>query len=91
VKWLLVGLIRAWRAVVSPVYGPRCKYYPSCSEYGLRAVEVHGALKGAGLAAWRIARCNPLSNGGYDPVPGTREAYLWEIERAGVALVGGEA
>lgn len=47
----------------------KCPYFPSCSEYGLEAVEKYGALKGGMLAAWRICRCNPFSKGGYDPVP----------------------
>ncbi|MDR0848486.1 MAG: membrane protein insertion efficiency factor YidD [Propionibacteriaceae bacterium] len=82
-KWVLIGFIKAWRAVVSPSYGTVCKYYPSCSEYGLEAVRHHGALKGGALAIWRIMRCNPWSMGAYDPVPGTRAAYLWELEQAG--------
>ena len=47
----------------------KCPYYPSCSQYGLEAVEQYGALKGGALAAYRILRCNPFSKGGYDPVP----------------------
>jgi len=85
-KWLLIGFIKVWRRLISPLYGPVCKYYPSCSEYGLTAVETHGAIKGAGLISWRIVRCNPWSKGGYDPVPDTVEAYLWELEQVG--LVG---
>jgi putative membrane protein insertion efficiency factor len=49
--------------------GTKCPYIPSCSQYGLEAVEKYGALKGGALAAWRILRCNPLSSGGFDPVP----------------------
>ena len=66
---VLVALIRAYQIVLSPLLGPRCKYYPSCSSYAIEAVRVHGALRGSGLAAWRVLRCNPLSNGGLDPVP----------------------
>lgn len=47
----------------------KCPYYPTCSEYGLQAVQKHGAFKGSLLALWRIIRCNPFSKGGYDPVP----------------------
>ena len=47
----------------------RCPYYPTCSHYGLEAIQKHGAIKGSALAAWRILRCNPFSKGGYDPVP----------------------
>ena len=48
---------------------PKCPYFPTCSEYGLGAVEKYGALKGGLLAVWRILRCNPFSKGGYDPSP----------------------
>jgi len=47
----------------------KCPYCPSCSQYGLEAIQKYGALKGSLLAAWRILRCNPFSRGGYDPVP----------------------
>ena len=70
-KWLLIGFVKMWRKFVSPMYGQCCKYYPSCSEYGLEALELHGAIKGSALAIWRILRCNPWSMGGADPVPGS--------------------
>jgi uncharacterized protein len=66
---VLVALIRVYQVVLSPMIGPRCRFYPSCSNYAIEAVRVHGALRGAGLAAWRVLRCNPFSNGGLDPVP----------------------
>lgn len=68
-RLVLIGLIRAYQLVVSPLLGPRCKYYPSCSSYGLEAVRTHGAMTGAALAAWRVLRCNPWSYGGVDEVP----------------------
>ncbi len=80
--WLAIGFVKAWRAVISPLYGNVCKYHPSCSAYGLRALQVHGILKGGWLTVSRIARCNPWSLGGYDPVPGTPEAALWKQEQA---------
>ena len=46
-----------------------CKYYPTCSQYGIEAIEKYGAVKGGALTVWRILRCNPFSKGGYDPVP----------------------
>ena len=85
VTWLELGFIRAWRAVISPLYGNVCKYHPSCSAYGLRAVDVHGAFKGSGLIIWRLLRCNPWSAGGYDPVPGTPEAAEWIAEQSASA------
>ena len=68
-RMLLIGLITLYRRFISPMMGPRCKYYPSCSAYGLAAVSTHGAAKGSALAGWRLLRCNPFSKGGYDPVP----------------------
>ncbi|MFW7415356.1 membrane protein insertion efficiency factor YidD [Demequina sp. SO4-18] len=68
-RLLLVGLIRLYQLTVSPLLGPRCKYYPSCSHYGLEAVRTHGAMRGFVLASWRVLRCNPWSNGGVDDVP----------------------
>jgi putative membrane protein insertion efficiency factor len=72
-KYLLIGLLKAYRVLISPLYGNVCRYYPSCSAYALRAVQVHGAAKGSWLAARRVLRCHPWSSGGYDPVPGTPE------------------
>jgi len=86
-KWLMIGFITAWRKLVSPLYGNVCKYYPSCSAYGLEAVKTHGAVKGGALTVWRILRCNPWSMGGYDPVPGSEAARRWELEQAGVVDV----
>jgi uncharacterized protein len=65
---LLVLLIRGYQAVVSPLFGQRCKYYPSCSEYAAQAIARFGILRGLVLAAWRLLRCNPWSRGGFDPV-----------------------
>jgi len=72
-KYLLIGLLKAYRLVISPLYGNVCRYYPSCSAYALRAVSVHGAAKGSWLAARRLLRCHPWAAGGYDPVVGTPE------------------
>ena len=72
-KYLLIGLLKLYRLVISPLYGNVCRYYPSCSAYALRAVEVHGAVKGSYLAGRRLLRCHPWTAGGYDPVPGTPE------------------
>ena len=69
VRSLLRGAIRAYQAAVSPLLGPACRYQPTCSNYALAAIERHGSLRGAWLAARRLARCRPGAAGGYDPVP----------------------
>lgn len=81
-KVILIAFIKAWRAVISPLYGDVCKYWPTCSAYGLEAVELHGALKGARLTIWRVLRCNPWSHGGLDPVPDSAMAHRLASERA---------
>ena len=69
-KYVLLWMIRFYRKYLSGMKGGcTCKYYPTCSQYGLEAIEKQGALKGGALAVWRILRCNPFSKGGYDPVP----------------------
>lgn len=68
-KKLLIYIILFYRKYISPMKTTKCPYIPTCSEYGLEAVQKYGALKGGCLAIWRIIRCNPFSKGGYDPVP----------------------
>ncbi|MCR5846985.1 MAG: membrane protein insertion efficiency factor YidD [Lachnospiraceae bacterium] len=68
-KTILIFIINLYRKYLSPLKSTRCPYYPCCSQYGLEAIQKHGAIKGSALAAWRICRCNPFSKGGYDPVP----------------------
>lgn len=80
-KTLLIALLKIYRAVISPLYGPVCKYYPTCSAYALEAVQVHGAWRGTGLALRRLGHCHPWSLGGYDPVPGTPAAAQWANEQ----------
>jgi putative membrane protein insertion efficiency factor len=60
--------IHAYRLLVSPLLGPRCKYYPTCSQYALDAIREFGVLRGVVLAGWRLLRCNPWSHGGVDHV-----------------------
>jgi hypothetical protein len=72
--WLLVGLLTGYRRFISPLLGPRCRFYPSCSAYALEAVQLHGALRGSWLAVRRLGRCHPFHPGGIDPVPGSDRA-----------------
>ena len=64
--------IVAYRRWISPALPARCRFYPSCSAYALEAVGTHGAIKGIGLAIWRLLRCHPFHPGGFDPVPPRR-------------------
>ena len=68
-KKLLIKMIRLYQNYISPMKRTKCPYIPTCSQYGLEAIEKYGAFKGGLLAVWRILRCNPFSHGGYDPVP----------------------
>ena len=68
-KNIIICLIKFYQKYLSPLKSTKCPYIPSCSQYGLEAVEQYGAIKGSALALWRILRCNPFSKGGYDPVP----------------------
>lgn len=68
-KRFMLAAIRFYRRSISPGLPPACRFFPTCSEYALEAIERYGALKGGWMAFWRILRCNPFSRGGYDPVP----------------------
>jgi putative membrane protein insertion efficiency factor len=68
-KTILLKMIRFYQRFISPLSPPSCRFYPTCSHYGIEAVEKHGALKGGYLAARRILRCHPFNKGGVDFVP----------------------
>ena len=70
-KWIVLTLLRGYKWLMSPLLGPACRYVPSCSDYAMEAVARYGVLKGGLKAAWRLARCHPFAQGGFDPV--TRE------------------
>jgi len=71
-RWVAVLPIRAYQRVLSPMVGQRCRYYPTCSEYAAQAIGRFGILRGLVLAGWRLLRCNPWSDGGFDPVEDQR-------------------
>lgn len=66
---IFVVFVRAYQVVLSPLFGDCCRFTPSCSDYMIEALQVHGALKGTLLGCWRILRCHPFGAKGYDPVP----------------------
>jgi putative membrane protein insertion efficiency factor len=66
---VLKYLIRGYQLAISPLIGPCCRFHPTCSQYGIEAIETHGALRGSWLTVKRIARCHPFHEGGFDPVP----------------------
>lgn len=68
-KKIFVKIIRFYQKYISANTKAHCKYYPTCSNYAIEAINEHGAFVGFFLALWRFLRCNPFSKGGYDPVP----------------------
>lgn len=68
-KHFILFLLRAYKALISPLLGPRCRFYPSCSSYAMEAVQRFGVFRGGWMALRRVGRCHPLSPGGLDPVP----------------------
>jgi putative membrane protein insertion efficiency factor len=68
-RHVLRFFIRIYQLTLSPMFGPRCRFYPSCSQYGMEAIDKHGALRGSWLTLKRIGRCHPFHEGGFDPVP----------------------
>lgn len=81
----VLALLHAYRATISHTYGDVCKYYPSCSAYAVTAVQQHGAVKGAALAAARLARCHPWAQGGIDDVRPHRD-FRFDLTRHGFVV-----
>lgn len=69
IGFIIIKIIRGYQIFISPIKGPTCKYYPSCSSYMIQALQKHGIIKGLILGLYRLLRCNPFSNGGVDLVP----------------------
>jgi uncharacterized protein len=74
---MAIAPLRAYQRLISPLLGPRCRYYPSCSEYAVQSVGRFGILRGTVLAVWRLLRCNPLSRGGFDYPEDQRLFATW--------------
>ena len=68
-KKILIFPVKLYKKYISPHLGENCRYWPTCSEYMMQALETHGAVKGLALGTLRLLRCNPWAKGGYDPVP----------------------
>ena len=68
-KKIFIGLIRGYQRFISPLFPPSCRYYPTCSNYSVQAIQKHGVIKGSIMGISRILRCHPFVKGGYDPVP----------------------
>ena len=71
-KKLFIGLIRLYQKYLSPMKPPSCRFHPTCSSYGIEAIQKHGAIKGSIMTIIRILKCQPLHPGGFDPVPDKR-------------------
>lgn len=68
-KYILIGLLRLYKKIISPMLPNSCRFYPTCSVYAMEALEKHGALIGTWLAIKRVFKCHPFHKGGFDPVP----------------------
>lgn len=68
-KAIFIFPIKLYKKYISPLLGDHCRFYPTCSEYMMQAIQTHGVLKGLILGLYRLLRCNPWGKGGYDPVP----------------------
>ena len=74
---LVLAILRSYKAVLSPLFPPACRYVPTCSVYAAEAVEQHGAIRGSAMALWRLLRCHPFVRGGFDPVP--FNSHVWKL------------
>jgi putative membrane protein insertion efficiency factor len=81
-KAVLVQLLKGYKRWISPMLPVACRYVPSCSEYAMEAIQVHGAVRGSVLAAGRLLRCHPFVRGGYDPVPPAHAGCDHKISKA---------
>lgn len=80
---ILIAIIHAYRYLLSPWLGNRCRFHPSCSYYAAEAIEMHGTLRGLWLALRRLSRCHPWHAGGYDPVPAANHRRQESVHKHG--------
>lgn len=85
---ICVVILKAYRALISPLYGDVCRYYPSCSHYTLQAIQQYGVIRGSWMGTRRIVRCHPWAEGGIDDVP-KRSRERYELTRFGFVVATG--
>ena len=81
---LIIAAIKGYQLIISPLFPPACRFYPTCSNYSIQAIEKHGLTKGLLFSLWRVLRCNPFNKGGYDPLNEMFIIYqekLWKMIR----------
>ena len=76
IKFIFILPVRFYRYFISPILGSKCRFYPSCSEYCIKAIEIHGVILGLYLTSKRILRCNPFCQSGADPVPNKQDEFF---------------
>ncbi len=81
VSKLLIGLVRLYQITLSPLLGKNCRYIPTCSQYMIGAIQIHGPVRGTWLGIRRILRCNPLGGWGFDPVPQKKTNLLGDNKK----------
>ncbi|MCC6954759.1 MAG: membrane protein insertion efficiency factor YidD [Deltaproteobacteria bacterium] len=82
---VIVAGCRLYKRWISPHFGGRCRFAPTCSEYAAEAFQTHGLFRGAGLATWRVCRCHPFGGFGYDPVPERKDSKRSSADACGFA------
>jgi putative membrane protein insertion efficiency factor len=65
-SWFLIALVKLYQWILSPLFGGQCRFYPSCSQYMILAIQKHGPFRGTGKGLWRVCKCNPWHPGGFD-------------------------
>ncbi|MGM9988477.1 MAG: membrane protein insertion efficiency factor YidD [Bacillaceae bacterium] len=79
-KYIFITIFRFYQKFISPLKPPSCRFYPTCSSYGIEAMQTHGAIKGTILTIMRILKCHPFHPGGFDPVPEKRKWKPTKVE-----------